>query len=48
MQNQGTNSKDAFKVPIRQVKREQGKKIKDAINEAIQVLEESRCIRVIF
>ena len=40
MQNQGTTSKAAIKVPKRQILRVQGK-IKDTLNMLIRVLEES-------
>ena len=41
MQNQGMTSNHAIKVLERQVLRAQGKKIKDALNMLIRVLEES-------
>ena len=44
MQSQGMNSKVAVKVSKRQVLKAEGKKIKDALNMLIQVLEESRRI----
>lgn len=44
MQNQGTTSTDAIKVPNRNVLRAQEKKIKDTLNMLIQVIEESRHI----
>ena len=42
MQSQDKTSKAAVKVPKWQVLRTKGKKIKDALNLLIQVLEESR------
>ena len=44
MQSQGMTSKVAVKVPKMQVLRAEGKKIKDALNMLIQVLEEARRI----
>ena len=44
MQSQGMTSKVAIKVPEKQVLRVERKKIKDAFNMLIQVLEESRRI----
>ena len=44
MQSQGMTSKVAVKVPKRKVLRVEGKKIKNAPNMLIQVLEESRRI----
>ena len=44
MQSQSMTSKVVVKVPKRQVLRAEGKKIKDALNMLIQVLEESRRI----
>lgn len=41
MQNQDMTFKDAIKVPIRQVIRARAKKIADAVNILIQVIEES-------
>ena len=46
--NQGMTSKTIVKVPERQVLRTEGKKIKDALNKLIQVLEESRRILDVF
>ena len=48
MQSQDMTSKIAIKVQKRQVLRVEGKKIKDALNMLIQVLEESRRIWDIF
>ena len=48
MQSQDMTSKVAVKVSKRQVLRAEGKKIKDALNMLIQVLEESRCIWDVF
>ena len=48
MQSQDTTSKAAVKVPKRQVLRAKRKKIKDALNMLIQVLEESRRIWDVF
>ena len=48
MRSQGMTSKVAVKVPKRQVLRIEGKKIKDALNMLIQVLEESRRIWDVF
>ena len=48
MQSQGTTSKAAIKVPKRQVFRAEGKKIKNALNMLIRVLEESRRIWDVF
>ena len=48
MQSQDMTSKVAVKVPKRQVLRVEGKKIKDALNVLIQVLEESRHIWDVF
>ena len=48
MQSQGMTSKTAVKVPKRQVLITKGKKIKDALNMLIQVLEESKCILDVF
>ena len=48
MQSQGMTSKVTTKVPKMQVLRVEGKKIKDALNMLIQVLEESRCIWDVF
>ena len=42
MQSQGMTSKTTVKGPRRQVLRVEGKKIKDALNMLIQVLEESK------
>ena len=44
MQSQDRTSKTTVKVPKRQVLRAKGKKIKEALNMLIQVLEESRHI----
>ena len=44
MQSQGMTSKVVVKVPKRQVLRVEGRKIKDAFNVLIQVLEESKHI----
>ena len=48
MQNQGTTSKVAVKVPKKKVLRGEGKKIKDALNTLIRVLKESRHIWDVF
>ena len=48
MQSQNMTSKIAIKVQKRQVLRVEGKKIKDALNMLIQVLEESRRIWDVF
>ena len=48
MQSQGMTSKVAVKVAKRQVLRADRKKIKDAVNMLIQVLEESICIWDVF
>ena len=48
MQSQGMTSKTTVKVPKRQVLRAKGKKIKDALNMLIQVLDESRHIWDVF
>ena len=48
MQSQGVTSKTTVKVPKRQVLRAKGKKIKDALNMLIQVLDESRHIWDVF
>ena len=42
------DAKSRVKLPKRQLFRAEGKKIKDALNMLIQVLEESRCIWDIF
>ena len=42
MQSQGMTSKVAVKVPKREVLRVEGKKINDALNMLIQVLEKSK------
>ena len=44
MKSRCMTSKVAVKVKKRQVLKAEGKKIKDALNMLIQVLEESRCI----
>ena len=43
MKSQRMTSKVAVKIQKRQVLKAEGKKIKDALNMLIQVLEESRC-----
>ena len=48
MQSQGMTSKVAVKVAKRQILRADIKKIKDALNMLIQVLEESICIWDVF
>ena len=48
MQSQCMTSKVVVKVPKRQVLRVEGKKIKDALDMLIQVLEESRHIWDVF
>ena len=48
MQSEGMTFKTTVKVPKREVLRAEGKKIKDALNKLIQVLEESRCIWDVF
>ena len=48
MQSQGTTSKAKVKVPKRQVLRAEGKKIKDALDMLIRVLDESRRILDVF
>ena len=48
MQSEGMTSKVAFKVQKREVLRAKGKKIKNALNMLIQVLEESRRIWDVF
>ena len=48
MQIQGMTFKVVIKVPKRQALRAEGKKIKDALNMLIQILEESRHIWDVF
>ena len=48
MQSQGMTSKVLVKVPKRQILRVEGKKIKDALNMLIQIVEESRPIWDVF
>ena len=48
MQSQGMNYKIVVKVSKRQVSKVEGKKINDALNMLIQVLEESRRIWDVF
>ena len=48
MQSQGMTSKVVVKAPKRQVLRAERKKINDALNMLIKVLEESRCIWDVF